>query len=217
MRSEQREWDGELQEGAGCDGCRSIFAFSLETFRSAFAIYLADSRPLYQPLHMLSVSTPRKRFLEEDGLERISSINISCPRGADADSISTPPKKSRATAGSPAQIERPTFFPLGQSFPPQQHYAEFFFLTCFAVNVSSLSCEAQDMPALHRKVARMRCESYAAASTSCAASSSEEKVYSNADVSKMVKDAVSSAVAHTKEMYEKILQEKLAGLFFLSF
>jgi hypothetical protein len=62
---------------------------------------------------MLSVSTPRKRVLEEDGLDRISSINISCPRGADADSISTPPKKSRATTSSPAQIERPSFFPLG--------------------------------------------------------------------------------------------------------
>ena len=117
--------------GGGCDGCRAIFSFLLEKSSSAFAIDLADSRPLYQPLHMLSVSTPRKRFLEEDGLERISSINISCPRGADADSISTPPKKSRATAGSPAQIERPSFFPLGQSFPPQQHYFKMFCLTLF--------------------------------------------------------------------------------------
>jgi len=66
-----------------------------------------------QSSHMLSVSTPRKRVLEEDGLERISSINISCPRGADAESICTPPKKSRATAASPAHIERPSFFPLG--------------------------------------------------------------------------------------------------------
>jgi hypothetical protein len=33
----------------------------------------------------------------------------------------------------------------------------------------------------------------------------------------MVKDAVSSALAHTKEKYEKILQEKLAGLFFFPF
>jgi hypothetical protein len=69
---------------------------------------------------MLSVSTPRKRFLEEDGLERISSINISCPRGAEVDSTSTPPKKSRAAAGSPAQIERPSFFPLG-SLPEVEH------------------------------------------------------------------------------------------------
>ena len=61
---------------------------------------------------MLSVSTPRKRQMEDDGLERISSINISCPRGTDA--IITPPKKSRATVASPAQIDRPSFFPLGQ-------------------------------------------------------------------------------------------------------
>jgi hypothetical protein len=39
----------------------------------------------------------------------------------------------------------------------------------------------------------------------------QEKLYTNADVSKMVKEAVSAAVACTRENYEKILQDKLAG------
>jgi hypothetical protein len=79
------------------------------------------------------------------------------------------------------------------------------------------------MPSLHRKTARMRVESAvsatnssaAASSTalSCSADPSQEKLYSNADVSKMVKEAVSSAVSRTKEVYEKILQEKLSGKF----
>jgi hypothetical protein len=158
---------------------------------------------------MLSVSTPRKRLLEDDGLERISSINISCPRGADVESTSTPPKKCRATAVSPAQIERPTFFPQGNS--------EYFSLRClpfdsFAVDVSSLSCETSDMPALHRKSARMRLDSPAPSSTTLCGGVSQEKLYTNADVSKMVKEAVSNAVSHTKDVYEKILQEKLAGM-----
>lgn len=73
------------------------------------------------------------------------------------------------------------------------------------------------MPALHRKSARMRLESASAAPSSAVSNrsgeSSDDKLYSNADVSKMVKEAVTAAVAHTKDAYEKILQEKLAGLF----
>ena len=86
----------------------------------------------------------------------------------------------------------------------------------FAVDVSNLSCEAGDMPALHRKSARMCIEGAGSTPSSAGASrpadSREEKLYSNADVSKMVKEAVSHAVSHTKDKYEKILQEKLAGL-----
>jgi hypothetical protein len=73
------------------------------------------------------------------------------------------------------------------------------------------------MPALHRKVARLRSESFVAPSASTilsGAGATQEKLYSNVDVSKMVKDAVCTAVAHTKETYEKILQEKLAGWHF---
>ena len=77
------------------------------------------------------------------------------------------------------------------------------------------------MPSLHRKSARMRVDTADASTNSSSAASctalagsadpSQEKLYSNADVSKMVKEAVSSAVSRTKEVYEKILQEKLAG------
>jgi hypothetical protein len=96
------------------------------------------------------------------------------------------------------------------------------------VDVSSLACEASDMPALHRKTARMRLESIGTAASSSATSSSsaqlsstasssgdaaQEKLYTNSDVSKMIKEAVSSAVCQTKDKYEKILQEKLAGQF----
>lgn len=168
---------------------------------------------------MLSVSTPRKRQMEDDGLERISSINISCPRGTDA--INTPPKKSRATVASPAQIDRPSFFPLGQHVDLKhlRHRISscLYSLIIFSVDAASLSCETSDMPALHRKSARMRLESASAAPSSAVSNrsgeSSDDKLYSNADVSKMVKEAVTAAVAHTKDAYEKILQEKLAGLF----
>ena len=95
------------------------------------------------------------------------------------------------------------------------------------MDVSSLTCEASDMPALHRKTARMRLESIAPAASSSAPSSSalssstpsssgeaaQEKLYTNTDVSKMIKEAVLSAVCQTKDKYEKILQEKLAGQF----
>jgi len=167
---------------------------------------------------MLSISTPRKRFLEEEGLDRISAINISRPRNADAESVSTPPKKSRAANSSPAQIERPSFFPLGlqcsRSF-------KFVLLIDFSVDVSSLACEASDMPALYRKTARMRLESIGTSASSPAPSSSaqssstpsssgdaaQEKLYTNSDVSKMIKEAVSSAVCQTKDKY----QEDFAG------
>ena len=95
------------------------------------------------------------------------------------------------------------------------------------MDVSSLTCEASDMPALHRKTARMRLESIGTAASSSAPSSSalssstpsssgeaaQEKLYTNTDVSKMIKEAVLSAVCQTKDKYEKILQEKLAGQF----
>ena len=68
------------------------------------------------------------------------------------------------------------------------------------------------MPALHRKSARVRLESPAPSSTTSCGGVSQEKLYTNADVSKMVKEAVSNAVSHTKDVYEKILQEKLAGM-----
>lgn len=83
------------------------------------------------------------------------------------------------------------------------------------------------MPALHRKTARMRLESIGTAALSSAPSSSalssstpsssgdaaQEKLYTNSDMSKMIKEAVLSAVCQTKDKYEKILQEKLAGQF----
>ncbi len=71
------------------------------------------------------------------------------------------------------------------------------------------------MPSLHRKAARARFESAVSATASSAATPdpSQEKLYTNADVSKMVKEAVCNAVSHTKEFYDKILQEKLAGQF----
>ncbi len=109
-------------------------------------------------------------------------------------------------------MERPSFFPLGSIvFKLFQNISSDF---PRLVDVSSLSCDAHDMPALHRKISRLRHEGFVAATSSCTSSAvsvAQEKLYSNADVSNMVKDAVSTAVAHTKEKYEKILQEKLAG------
>ncbi len=66
----------------------------------------------------------------------------------------------------------------------------------------------------------MRLESIAAATSSASApcalgEAAQEKLYTNADVSKMIKEAVSTAVSQTKEQYEKVLQDKLAGLFVL--
>lgn len=68
------------------------------------------------------------------------------------------------------------------------------------------------MPALHRKSARMRFESPAPSGATSCGGASQDKLYTNADVSKMVKEAVSNAVSYTKDVYEKILQEKLAGM-----
>ena len=79
----------------------------------------------------------------------------------------------------------------------------------FTVDASSLACEASDMPSLHRKAARARFESAVSATASSAATPdpSQEKLYTNADVSKMVKEAVCNAVSHTKNSMRKFCRK----------